>query len=89
MVSFKIHLLNNPPSGVDTFLLFSTSGVTLAFRSFQGKQFVLSLPNFVWVFIGLIACTGFGMEDYWISSLLGIDFGDKTFIANSVIAFGR
>ena len=30
--------------------------------------------------------TKFGMEDYWISSLLGIAFGDKTFIANRVIA---
>ena len=30
--------------------------------------------------------TKFGMEDYWISSLLGIAFGDNTFIANSVIA---
>ena len=30
--------------------------------------------------------TKFGMEDYWISSLLGIAFGDNTFIANGVIA---
>ena len=30
--------------------------------------------------------TKFGMEDYWISSLLGIAFGDNTFVANSVIA---
>ena len=30
--------------------------------------------------------TKFGMEDYWISSLLGIAFGDNTFIANWVIA---
>ena len=30
--------------------------------------------------------TKFGMEDYWISSLLGIAFGDNTFIANLVIA---
>ena len=34
------------------------SGVTLRFRSFQGKLFILSLPNLVWVFIGLIACMG-------------------------------
>ena len=26
--------------------------------------------------------TKFGMEDYWISSLLGIAFADNTFIAN-------
>ena len=32
------------------------SGVTLGFRSFQGKVFIPSLPNLVWVFIGLIAC---------------------------------
>ena len=30
--------------------------------------------------------TKFGMEDYWISSLLGIAFGDNIFIANGVIA---
>ena len=30
--------------------------------------------------------TKFGMEDYWISSLLGIASGDNTFIANGVIA---
>ena len=30
--------------------------------------------------------TKFGMEDYWISSLLRIAFGDNTCIANSVIA---
>ena len=34
------------------------SGVTLGFRSFQGKVFILSLPNLVWVFIELIACMG-------------------------------
>ena len=32
--------------------------VTLGFRSFQGKVFILCLPNLVWVFIGLIACMG-------------------------------
>ena len=31
---------------------------TLGFRSFEGKVFILSLPNLVWVFIGLIACMG-------------------------------
>ena len=30
--------------------------VMLGFRSFQGKVFILSLPNLVWLFIGLIAC---------------------------------
>ena len=28
------------------------------FLSFEGKVFILSLPNLVWVFIGLIACMG-------------------------------
>ena len=40
------------------FLLFLPSVVTLGFRSFQGKVFILSLPNLVCVFIGLIACMG-------------------------------
>ena len=41
------------------FLLFSPSGIrTLGFRSFERKVFILSLPNLVWVFIGLIACMG-------------------------------
>ena len=46
--------------GVDIlFLLFPSSGVQmLGFRSFEGKIFILSLPNLVWVFIGLIACMG-------------------------------
>ena len=30
----------------------------LGFHSFEGKVFILSLPNLVWVFIGLIACMG-------------------------------
>ena len=34
------------------------SVITLRFRSFQGKIFILSLPNLVWMFIGLIACMG-------------------------------
>ena len=47
------------PTGVDIlFLLFPASGVTLGFRSFQGKVFILSLPNLVCVFIGLIASMG-------------------------------
>ena len=41
------------------FLLFPSSAVqTLGFRSFEGKVFILSLPNLVWVFIGLIASMG-------------------------------
>ena len=46
------------------FLLFPPSGVRyppsvmLGFGSFQGKVFILCLPNLVWVFIGLIACMG-------------------------------
>ena len=40
-------------------IIFAFSGVrTLGFRSFEGKVFTLSLPNLVWVFIGLIACMG-------------------------------
>ena len=40
-------------------IIFAFSGVRpLVFRSFEGKVFILSLPNFVWVFIGLIACMG-------------------------------
>ena len=40
------------------FLLFWVSGITLGFQSFQGKVFILSFPNLVWMFIGLIACMG-------------------------------
>ena len=41
------------------FLLFPASAVrALGFRSFEGKVFILSLPNLVWMFIGLIACMG-------------------------------
>ena len=51
---------NSLISGVDILiLLFPASGITLGFRSFQGKVFILSLSNLVWVFIGLIACMGF------------------------------
>ena len=40
-------------------IIFAFSAVrTLGFRSFEGKVFILSLPNLVWVFIGLIACMG-------------------------------
>ena len=40
-------------------IIFAFSGVrTLGFRSFRGKVFTQSLPNLVWVFIGLIACMG-------------------------------
>ena len=50
--------------GVGGHIIFAFSGfrrlpsVTLGFRSFQRKVFILSLPNLVWVFIGLIACKG-------------------------------
>ena len=41
-------------------IIFAFSGVRmLGFCSFEGKVFILSLPNLVWVFIGLIACMGF------------------------------
>ena len=41
------------------FLLFLASCVrTLGSCSFQGKVFILSLPNLVWLLIGLIACMG-------------------------------
>ena len=40
-------------------IIFAYSAVrTLGFCSFEGKVFILSLPNLVWVFIGLIACMG-------------------------------
>ena len=40
-------------------IIFAFSSVrTLGFRLFEGKVFILSLPNLVWVFIGLIACMG-------------------------------
>ena len=32
--------------------------VTLGFWSFQGKVFIICLPNLVWMFIGLIASLG-------------------------------
>ena len=52
-------IMSTPLGGVDIlFLLFPASAVTLGFQSFQGKVFILSLPNLVWVFIGLIACMG-------------------------------
>ena len=38
--------------------LLITLHLVLSFRSFQGKVFILSLRNLVWVFIGLIACMG-------------------------------
>ena len=58
LVSWNI-ILSTPLGGVDIlFLLFPPSVVTLGFRSFQGKVFILSLPNLVWVFIGLIVCMG-------------------------------
>ena len=40
------------------FILSTPSVVTLGFQLFQGNVFILSLPNLVWMFIGLIACMG-------------------------------
>ena len=47
-------------------IIFAFSGVwclssvvqTLGFHSFEGKVFILSLPNLAWLLIGLIACMG-------------------------------
>ena len=55
-------LIMSNPLG-DRHIIFAFSGVRhpsvmLGFRSFKGKVFILSLPNLVWVFIGLIACMG-------------------------------
>ena len=54
------------------YIIFAFSGVrlsiTLGFRSFQGKVFILSLPNLVWLFIG--------------NSLHGIAFGEDRSIEN-------
>ena len=41
--------------GVDILFLLFPASVMLGFRSVQGKVFILSLPNLIWVFIGLIA----------------------------------
>ena len=46
------------PSGGWTYYFVFSSVRTLGFRSFEGKVFILSLPNLAWVFIGLIACMG-------------------------------
>ena len=54
--------MSTPLGGGHTIFAFSAvrrlASVMLGFRSFQGKVFILSLPNLVWVFIGLIACMG-------------------------------
>ena len=63
------------PLGVDIFLFFLPSvvrnpaSVTLCFQSFQGKVFILSLPNF-------------GMGVYWVNSSHGIAFDEDSSIAN-------
>ena len=44
--------------GVDILFLLFPASVTFGFWLFQGKVFILSLPNLVWLFIGLIACMG-------------------------------
>ena len=56
-------IMSTPLGGGHIIFAFSSvrrppSVITLGFRSFQGKVFILSLPNLVWVFIGLIACMG-------------------------------
>ena len=58
-------------------IIFAFSGVrhppsvvTLGFRSFQGKVFILSLPNVVY------------MGVYWVNSLHGIAFGEDSSIAS-------
>ena len=45
-IIFAFSVVQHPPSAVQM----------LGFRSFEGKVFILSLPNLVSVFIGLIAC---------------------------------
>ena len=40
--AYNLLIMSTPLSGVRT----------LGFRSFEGKVFILSLPNLVWVFIG-------------------------------------
>ena len=54
--------MSTPLGGGHIILAFSgvrrPASVTLGFRSFQGKVFILSSQNLVWVFIGLIACMG-------------------------------
>ena len=49
--------MSTPQWGGHIIFAFSVVG-TLGFHSFEGKVFILSLPNLVWVFIGLIACMG-------------------------------
>ena len=70
--NFFFTLLCPPHWGVDIlFLLFPASGIRHPdawFRSFEGKVFILSLPNLVWV--------------YWVNSLHGIAFGEYSSIAN-------
>ena len=60
---YALKILSPPTGGGHIIFAFSAvqslpSVVTLGFRSFEGKVFILSLPNLVWVFIGLIACMG-------------------------------
>ena len=52
-------LFMSTPLGGCEHIIFAFSAIrTLGLRSFQGKVCILSLPNLVWVFIGLIACMG-------------------------------
>ena len=55
--AYKSLIMSTPVGG--GYIIFVFSAVrTLGFRSFEGKVFILSLPNLAWVFIGLIACMG-------------------------------
>ena len=55
--SHNLLIMSTPLEGGH--IIFAFSGVrTLGFHSFEGKVFILSLPNLIWVFIGLIACMG-------------------------------
>ena len=58
----QMFITSCPPHwGVDiSFLLFPVSSICCpsCLVSFQGKVFILCLPNLVWVFIGLIVCMG-------------------------------
>ena len=57
--SFEMYYFSNNVRPYDLSIIFALSGVrTLGFCSFEGKVFILSLPNLAWVFIGLIACMG-------------------------------
>ena len=47
-------IIMSTPLGVDILFLLFAASVTLGFQSFHRKVFILSLPNLVWVFVGLL-----------------------------------